>query len=78
VREGTAGAAARADFRFAELVPRLEALARAVTLDRRAGEDSRAVLARVSPAGTGTGSRMPEETMPEETMAERKTSGSPA
>lgn len=78
VREGTAGAAARADYRFAELVPRLEAVARAVARDRRAGEDSRAVLARVSPAGTGTGSRMPEETMPEETMAERKTSGSPA
>jgi precorrin-3B synthase len=70
VREGTAGAAMRADFPLAALLPRLEALVRAAAEGRRAGEDSRAVMARISPAAAGTENRMPEET-----MAERKTSG---
>ncbi|MFG1359683.1 precorrin-3B synthase [Xanthobacter pseudotagetidis] len=55
VREGTAGAAARADFPVAELLPRLEALALAVAEARHAGEDMRGALAR-----TGTRNTMPK------------------
>lgn len=70
VREGTAGAALQPDFPFAELLPRLDALARTVSASRRAGEDTRAALARITPARAGAGRRS--------TMPEPKTPGAPA
>lgn len=70
VREGTAGAAARADFPVAALLPRMDELARAVAASRRAAEESRATLARIMPAPRGDGTRS--------TMPETKTPGAPA
>ncbi|MEP9351817.1 precorrin-3B synthase [Xanthobacter sp. KR7-225] len=54
VREGNASAAARADFAVAALLPRLDALARAVAEGRRAGEDTATALARLVGAPTAT------------------------